>query len=83
MGLPFRFGKGRKKKQVITQLSGRNTGENVSFIATTGVVAPVTLRNWYMEAWFGEKKMLLCGFTLCLGCMLMAFAILVGGVFHA
>lgn len=83
VGLPFRFGKGRKKKQVITQLSGRNTGENVSFIATTGVVTPVTLRNWYMEAWFGEKKMLLCGFTLCLGCMLMAFAILVGGVFHA
>lgn len=83
VGLPFRFGKGRKKKQVITQLSGRNNGDNMSYIATTGIVAPVTLRNWYMESWFGEKRMLLCGFTICLGCMLMAFAILVGGVFHA
>lgn len=81
--LPFRFGKGRKKKQVVTQLSGRNMGDNVNFKATAGAVAPVSLRNWYLEDWFGEKKMLLCGFTLCLGCMLMAFAILVGGAFHA
>ena len=83
LALPFRFGKGRQKKQVVTQLSGVNVGDNSAYYGPAGSVVPVTLRNWYMETWFGERKMLICGFTMSIACMLMAFSILCGGVFHA
>jgi len=81
--LPLRFGKGRKKKKVITQLSGVNCGDNMSYIGAAGKEIPVTLRNFYMEEWFGERKMLLSGCALCIACILMELAVIVGGVFHA
>lgn len=81
--LPFRFKKGRKKRYVMTQLSGVNSGNSSSYYGAADREIPVTVRNWYMERWFGEKRMLLCGFTLCIACMLMAFSIICGGVFHA
>lgn len=80
--LPLRFGKGRKKRKVITQLSGRNSGNNIYFKGSAGTEVPVTLRNWYLESWFGEARMVLLGCIFCLGVMLMAFSILLGGVFH-
>lgn len=81
--LPFRFNKGRSKKYVITQLSGVNTGDNLNYRGAVDMEIPISVRNWYMEKWFGEKRMLLCGFTLCIACVLMAFSIICGGVFHA
>lgn len=80
--LPLRFGKGRKKRRVITQLSGRNAGNNMYFRGSAGMEVPVTLRNWYLENLFGERRMMTCGGVFCLGTMLMAFSILLGGVFH-
>lgn len=80
--LPLRYGKGRKKKPVVTNLAGENTGDNLSYRGAAGNIVPVSLRNWYLEAWFGEAKMKLFGFTLCLFCVLIEFAIIVGGVFH-
>ena len=40
------------------------------------------LRNWYMEEWFGEKKMKLSGFALCMACIFIQFAIILGGVYR-
>ena len=42
----------------------------------------VSLRNWYLEDWFGETKMQRYGFGLSLLCMILAFAMMGGGVFH-
>ena len=80
--LPLRFGKGRKKKLVVTNLAGENCGDNISYRGVAGQTVPVSLRNWYMEAWFGEARMKLFGFILCGSCLLIEFAIICGGVFH-
>ena len=80
--LPLRFGKGRKKKLVVTNLAGENSGDNLSYRGVAGQTVPVSLRNWYMESWFGEAKMKLCGFILCGSCLLIEFAIICGGAFH-
>ena len=81
--LPLRFGKGRKsKKMVITNLAGENLGEDVAYRGAAGRVVPVTLRNWYMETWFNERKMQLWGYTACVACLLMELSLATGGVFH-
>lgn len=80
--LPLRYGKGRKKKLVVTNLAGENLGNNLAYRGVAGAAVPVTLRNWYLEEWFGERKMKLFGFTLCLFCLLIEFAMIFGGVFH-
>jgi ech hydrogenase subunit A len=80
--LPLRFGKGQEKKLVVTNLAGENLGDNQSYRGAAGQVIPVTVRNWYMEKWFGEAKMKLCGFILCGCCLLIEFAIIFGGAFH-
>ena len=80
--LPLRYGKGRKKKAVVTNLAGENLGDNLAYRGAAGNTVPVSLRNWYLEEWFGERKMKLFGFTLCLFCLLIEFAIIFGGVFH-
>ena len=80
--LPLRFGKGRKKERVVTNLAGENSGDDLSFRGSAGKTVPVSLRNWYLEEWFGENKMKLCGFTLCIFCLFIEFAIICGGAFH-
>ncbi|MBF1127991.1 MAG: hypothetical protein HXL72_05680, partial [Dialister invisus] len=45
-------------------------------------IIPVELRNWYMEEWFGERKMKLSGFALCMACIFIQFAIILGGVYR-
>jgi len=76
------FGKGKDKKKVVTNLSGENLGDNQEYRGSADTVVPVTIRNWYLEEIFGEKKMCLCGFSLCLACMCVGFAIILGGVIH-
>lgn len=80
--LPLRFGKSRRKKQVITNLSGENLGSDVAYRGAAGRIVPVQLRNWYLETWFGEKRMTLWGCTACLACVLMELSLAAGGVFH-
>ncbi len=80
--LPLLYGKGRKKKLVVTNLAGENTGNNLSYRGVAGQTVTVSLRNWYMEKWFGESKVKLCGFILCGSCLLIEFAIIFGGAFH-
>ena len=63
--LPLRFGKEGNTKLVITNLAGENMGEDIAYRGAAGRVVPVTLRNWYMETWFNERKMQLWGYTAC------------------
>ena len=80
--LPLRFGKSREKKQVVTNLSGENLGSDNAYRGAGGRVVPVTLRNWYLESWFGEDRMKLLGYTAALACVLMELSLTVGGAFH-
>ena len=80
--LPLRFGKSRQKKQVITNLAGENLGRDIEYRGAGGHVVPVSLRNWYLESWFGEDKMKLWGYTAAMACVLMELSLTAGGVFH-
>ena len=80
--LPLRFGKSRQKKQVITNLAGENLGRDMAYRGAGGHVVPVSLRNWYLESWFGEDKMKLWGYTAAMACVLMELSLTAGGVFH-
>ena len=77
-----RFGKSREKKQVVTNLSGENLGSDNAYRGAGGRVVPVTLRNWYLESWFGEDRMKLLGYTAALACVLMELSLSLGGAFH-
>lgn len=76
------FGKGRRKEAAINNLGGLNTGDNKTYYGSAGRVIPVQIRNWYMEEYFGAVKMHICGFSLCTACILVAFALIIGGVAH-
>ena len=80
--LPMGFSAGQKQKMVVTNLAGENTGDNLSYRGVAGKTVQVSLRNWYLEDWFGETKMQRYGFGLSLLCMILAFAMMGGGVFH-
>ena len=80
--LPLRFGKSRPKKQVVANLSGENIGSNLAYRGAGGRIVPVTLRNWYMERWFDERKMKFVGYTLCLACAIMELSLSLGGVLY-
>lgn len=75
------FGRSHKKL-VHTNLSGEGLGDDLHYRGAMDVTVPVTLRNMYLENWFGEKKMTLTGGILCVGFIIMEFAQLLGGVAH-
>ena len=52
----FFFGK-TKKKIVPIYLSGENVGDNISFRNALKQTQAASLKNWYMEGYFGEAKM--------------------------
>jgi len=56
----FMFGK-TKKRIVPIYLSGVNKGDNITYEGSMQKDVPVTLRNWYMESYFGEVKMNIIG----------------------
>lgn len=52
----FFYGKSNKRIVPI-YLSGENVGDNVSFRNSLKQAQPVQLKNWYMNSYFGEKRM--------------------------
>ena len=52
----FFFGK-TKKRIVPIYLSGENAGDNLTFRNSLKQPQQAALKNWYMESYFGEKKM--------------------------
>lgn len=53
---------GRTKKRIVNiYLSGANEGDNLQFRGAMDTPRAVSLRNWYMESYFGEKKMNVIG----------------------
>jgi len=56
----FFFGK-TDKKIVPIYMAGVSEGDNINFIGAMDRDTPVSLRNWYMEGYFGEFKMNVIG----------------------
>ena len=80
--LPYGLGNGRDHKKVVTNLAGENRGDNLTYRGVAGQTVSVTLRNMYLESWFGEQKMKRFGFGLSLFVLILEFALICGGAFH-
>ena len=78
--LPMVFFGRTNKKIVPIYLSGANKGDDLTFIGTMEKEVPVSLRNWYMEKYFGEVKMNVIGAVSTTVVIAAVFAI-VAGVF--
>ena len=73
----FFFGK-TKKRIVPIYLSGENKGDDLTFRNSLKQPQAAALRNWYMESYFGERKMNLIGIISTVT-VIGATLILIGG----
>ncbi len=77
------FGRTHHKKLVHTNLCGENMGDDLHYRGTMDAVVPVSLRNWYMENWFKESRMMLSGGVLAVAGIVLEFSQLLGSVYYA
>ena len=75
------FGK-TDKKIVPIYLAGRNSGDDLTFPGSMGRTMSVSLQNWYMVKYFGEKKMNIIGNIATVVMIVGVFSLLLGGVLH-
>jgi ech hydrogenase subunit A len=61
-------------------MAGENTGDNESFRGAAGVTRKMELRNWYMEGYFGLKRMTLVSNIIVIGVLCIGVILLVGGL---
>ncbi len=70
---------GKKQKVVMSYMGGANTGDDRNFTNSFGEDTPMYLANWYMEDWFGEKKILKPSILLSALAILVIMGFAVGG----
>lgn len=75
------FGRSKKKPAAIN-LSGENIGSSMTFRGSMGASVPLSLRNWYLEDWFGERKVMTAGNIVNIVAIVVAFSMLFGGMIH-
>lgn len=73
----FMFGK-TNKRIVPIYLSGVNKGDNVTYEGSMQKDMTVSLRNWYMDGYFGEAKMNLIGGVATAVIILVALGMVAG-----
>ncbi len=70
---------GKKNKIVMSYMGGANTGDDRSFINSMGEPKRMYLTNWYMEDWFGEKKLWKPSIILSTAAVIVLLVIVIGG----
>lgn len=70
---------GKKNKIVMSYMGGANTGDDRSFINSMGEPKQMYLTNWYMEDWFGEKKLWKPSIILSTAAVIVLLVIVIGG----
>ncbi|MBR0597604.1 NADH-quinone oxidoreductase subunit L [Sinanaerobacter chloroacetimidivorans] len=78
--LPLLFYGKTNKKIVPIYMAGANMGDDLTFKGSMDKDISVSLKNWYMEGYFGEKKMNVIGVITTVVVIITAFSILLGGV---
>jgi ech hydrogenase subunit A len=80
--LPFgmRFLTSREEKVVTAYMSGINAGDNRNFKGSIGGDKRMYLSSWYMDNYFGEKKLLPLGIIICTALIISMVGIAIGGV---
>lgn len=72
--------RGDKRRRVPMYMAGENVGDNENFRASMGVTRKVELRNWYMESYFGVKRLTLMSNLICVGLLCAGIILLIGGI---
>lgn len=75
----FLFNK-TEKKIVPIYMAGVNEGDNLTYEGSMQADVKVSLRNWYMESYFGEKKMSVIGCAVTIAVMVAAFGMIIGSM---
>ena len=70
---------GKKNKIVISYMGGANAGDDRNFTDSFGNKKPIYLTNWYMEDYFGEKKILKPSIILATTALVVLMVIVIGG----
>ena len=71
---------GKKDKIVPVYLAGANTDDNMRFLGSMGQVKDLSMKNYYMENYFGEKKLALIGVLITSALLSLTFIIMLGGI---
>jgi len=72
--------KNDKRRKVPIYMAGENTGDNESFNGALGEKRRVELRNWYMEDYFGTKKLSFPSDILSAAILAAGVILLIGGM---
>jgi ech hydrogenase subunit A len=78
--LPLLFYGKTNKRIVPIYMSGANLGDDLTFRGSMEKDVTVSLKNWYMEGYFAEKRMNVIGVISTVIVLVVAFSILLGGV---
>lgn len=70
---------GKKGKVVISYMGGANSGDDRHFVDSFGNNKSMYLANWYMEDYFGEKKILLPSVYLSAAALIVFLIVVIGG----
>jgi ech hydrogenase subunit A len=69
-----------KRRRVPIYMAGENTGDNKTFYGAAGRTQKLELRNWYMEGYFGTKRLTLWGNVLTTAALVVGVILLIGGL---
>ncbi|HWT76337.1 MAG TPA: proton-conducting transporter membrane subunit [Mobilitalea sp.] len=72
--------KNDKRRRVPIYMAGENTGDNQSFNGSIGATRKVELRNWYMDGFFGVKKLSLWSNIISICILVVGVILLIGGL---
>ncbi len=70
---------GKKNKIVMSYMGGGNTGDDRTFVDSFGEPKAMYLANWYLEDWFGEKKILKPSLIFSTAALIILMVIAIGG----
>jgi ech hydrogenase subunit A len=60
-------------------MGGANVGDNRNFIDAMGDSKELKVSNWYLDDWFGEKKLLKPAIWIGIAIILIFLALVIGG----
>lgn len=69
-----------KRRIVPIYMAGENVGDNKNFRGSMDINHRVELRNWYMDSYFGVKKLTLWSNLITIGVICFGIILLVGGL---
>ncbi|MFW6676372.1 proton-conducting transporter membrane subunit [Lacrimispora sp. AGF001] len=72
--------KNDKRRRVPIYMAGENTGDNETFYGACGTKRQVELHNWYMESYFGAKRLSFFSDILSFVILVWGVILLIGGI---